>query len=667
MKLSQRFSHAWSVLTGKRDTYVGVYGQGPRSSGFAGGAVNRLTSSLATWSASANSDLDGPLPILRARARALAANNEHGRRFLSLVGTNIVGRNNPQLQVRAYFQSGPKQEQTLDKAANDAIETHWQRWGKTADITGHHKSLSALWRMVAKGVARDGEALVRLIRNQALPYGFALQALEADRLDENINARLTNGNAIRQGVEIDSTGRAVAYHIRSHHPGENYIGGTPAVERVPAQDIIHVFLQERAEQVRGVTWFHAVIIRGSIIHRFEDAAVTAAEIGASKIATLEASVDSVTGGEIGAGLGDRSSDGTAGGIPQISTEPGEMIDLTNYPGVTMNSWNPDYPHQNFESFLKACLRGLAAGLDVAAHNLTGDMTDVNYSSARIAELNEREVWMTLQDWFIGNLVEPVYSEWLAIALLRGDIRFDSSGKALPAERLDKFATASRFMGRRWAWVDPAKEMEANQGGVQLGVTSRTRIAAEQGIDIEDVIDEQAQERKLMQAAGLSLDVKPGTPPPPPPPPAPAKPTPPDPNLAKAMALMLARAAEPREQRPAPNIHVPVSVAVDTAEMTRAADSINSMADTMNAAMRDMADGIREDIKNMPIVIPAPIVNIAATQITNEINVEPTPVTMEATIQPAEVTLNLPARRTDTQMEYNQSGEIVRATQIETDV
>ena len=666
MKLSQRFGRAWSILTGKRDTYVGVYGQGPRSSGFAGGAVNRLTSSLATWSASANSDLDGPLPILRARARALAANNEHGRRFLSLVGTNIVGRPTPQLQVRAYFQSGPKQEPTLDKAANDAIETHWQRWGKTADITGHHKSLAAFWRMVAKGVARDGESLVRLIRNKNLPYGFALQALEADRLDENINARLSNGNAIRQGVEIDSTGRAVAYHIRSAHPGENYIAGTPAVERVLAQDIIHVFVQERAEQLRGVTWFHAVIIRGSTIHRFEDAAVTAAEIGASKIATLEASVDSVTGGDIGAGLGDRTSDGTTGGIPQISTEPGEMIDLTNYPGVTMNSWNPDYPHQNFESFLKACLRGLAAGLDVAAHNLTGDMTDVNYSSARIAELNEREVWMTLQDWFIGNLVEPVFAEWLAIALLRGDIRFESSGKALPAERLDKFANASRFMGRRWAWVDPLKEMEANQAGVQLGVTSRTRIAAEQGIDIEDVIDEQAQERKLMEAAGLPLEVKPGAPPPAPPAPPPAKPTPPDPNLAKAMALMLARAAEPREPRPAPSINVPVSVAVDTADLSRAADSINSMADTMKAEMRDMAVGIREDIKNMPIVIPAPIVNIAATQITNEITVEPTPVTMEAIIQPAEVTLNLPARRTDSTMEYNQAGEIVRATQIETD-
>ena len=537
--ITARIGLAWSALTGKRNSYVGVYGNGGKIGGFAGGAVGRLTASMATWSGSINSDLDGPLPIMRARGRHLAANNEHGRRFLSMVAANIVGRNNPQLQVRAFFQSAKNQTATLDKAANDAIEIHWVRWGKTADITGKHRNLSAFWRMVAKAAARDGEALVRIVRDRNLPYGIGLQALEADRLDENINTRLSNGNAIRQGVEIDGAGRAVAYHIRTNHPGENYVTNTPGVERVPVADMMHLFIPERAEQVRGVTWFHAVIIRGSTIHRFEDAAVVAAEVGASKIAALERSDDSSDGGALG--MADGTSNGMGSGIPQMSVQAGEMFELP--PGYKLNSWNPEYPHANFDSFLKACLRGLAAGLDVAAHNLTGDMTDVNYSSARIAELAEREMWMCLQDWFIASIVEPVYQEWLSIALLRGDIRFETSGKALPAERWDKFANASRFLGRRWAWVDPAKEMEANQAGVQLGVTSRTRIAAEQGIDIEDVIDELEQERTLMTAAGLPLDVKPAAAVPPAPPAA-AKPAPTDANLAKAMALLLARAAEP---------------------------------------------------------------------------------------------------------------------------
>lgn len=95
----------------------------PQRREFAGAAVNRLTASLAGWSGSVNADLDGSLVILRARARQLAANTAHGRRFLSLVANNVVGgENQPKLQVRAYKdQRNPNAATVLDKAANDAI------------------------------------------------------------------------------------------------------------------------------------------------------------------------------------------------------------------------------------------------------------------------------------------------------------------------------------------------------------------------------------------------------------------------------------------------------------------------------------------------------------------------------------------------------------------
>jgi lambda family phage portal protein len=501
--LAQRLRAAWNALSGKRagDAYAATYGQGAGMTGFAGGSINRLTASLANWSGSVNADLDASLPILRARARSLSANNEHGKRFLSLVATNVVGRRNPKLQVRAMRdQRDPSKATTLDKAANDAIEIHWDRWGRTADITGRHKSLYSLMRTAVKGAARDGEALVRIVRDRNLPYGMGLQLLEADRLEDARNQRLDNGNTVRQGVEIDSRLRAVAYWIRTSHPGENYATAAAGVERVPASEMIHLFLSERAEQVRGITWMHAIIMRGSIIHQFEEAAVVAAKIGASKIAALERAEDAP---DATASM----ADGISGGNLQINVEAGEMFELP--PGYKMASWNPDYPHQNFESFLKACLRGLAAGLDVAAHNLTGDMTEVNYSSARIAELNERETWMALQDWFIENFTMPIYEQWLAMSLLAGAITFDITGKALPAERYAKFANASRFQGRRWSWVDPAKEAEANKAQLDSLLTSRTRLAAEQGEEFDDILDERQQEELAIKAAGLAPPPPPG--------------------------------------------------------------------------------------------------------------------------------------------------------------
>ena len=649
MNLGQMMRALWPFgAKARRDPFAATYGAGG-AGGFAGAQVSRLTSSLANWSGSVNADNDIALPILRARARALAANNEHGKRFLSLVATNVVGRRNPKLQVRAMKDlRDPNKPTVLDKSANDTIEIHWERWGKTADISGRHKSLYQMMRTIIKGVARDGEALVRIVRNRRLPYGMALQLLEADRLDDTLNQVLDNGNTIRQGVELDSTSRAIAYWIKTAHPGENYATARAGVERVPATEMCHVFLTERAEQVRGITWFHAIILRGSIIHKFEESAVIAAHIGASKIATLERSEDApdatatMADGQTSAGL-------------SMNVEAGEMFELP--PGYKLNSWNPDYPHQNFESFLKACLRGLAAGFDVAAHNLTGDMTEVNYSSARIAELAERETWMALQDWFNESFVMPIYEEWLAGALLSGAITFDISGKALPADKLQKFAQASRFQGRRWSWVDPLKEADANEKQLSNKLTSRTRLAAEQGDEFDDILDELAQEDAALKAAGLQA------PPAAPPAEAPAAPkAAEDEAMDKMLKLMMARALEqppaPSGTQAAPTANINIDVAPA---------SLREAFDEMETRFMAAINQVREDYATMPIIIPAPIVNIAAAQITNEITVEPTPVTMEATIQPAAVQLNLPARRTLTEIERNMAGEIVRAEQIETDL
>ena len=100
------------------------------------------------------------------------------------------------------------------------------------------------------------------------------------------------------------------------------------------------------------------------------------------------------------------------------------------------------------------------------------------------------------------LIEPIYEKWLEIAMLRGDITFDISGKALPFDKRPKFAAASRFQGRRWSWVDPSKEVDASQKQVDLGINSRTNIAAAQGREFDDILDELKAEQNAMDAAGI---------------------------------------------------------------------------------------------------------------------------------------------------------------------
>ena len=51
-------------------------------------------------------------------------------------------------------------------------------------------------RLVIESVARDGEVLVVKVRNFDNPFGFAVQIIEADHLDEDFNLTLANGNRI---------------------------------------------------------------------------------------------------------------------------------------------------------------------------------------------------------------------------------------------------------------------------------------------------------------------------------------------------------------------------------------------------------------------------------------------------------------------------------------
>jgi len=142
---------------------------------------------------------------------------------------------------------------------------------------------------------------------------------------------------------------------------------------------------------------------------------------------------------------------------------------------------------------------------VSYHSLASDLEGVNFSSIRQGELSDRDVWITLQQWFIGSFVRPVFETWLQQQLALGTIRVPGKGgvmKALPADRYDKFRRAA-FQGRRWAWVDPQKDMTANESAVALGIKSRSEIIRDMGRDPDDVWDEIKRENERLAALGIT--------------------------------------------------------------------------------------------------------------------------------------------------------------------
>jgi lambda family phage portal protein len=467
---------------------------------FSAGLQSRLTSGWVTTNASADADIFRALDTMRARSRDLANNNDYIKKWLRMIGNNVVGPSGFSLQCQSSDPSGK-----IDKLANDTIEGGFDTWARrgVCDISGQH-SFVDLSQLAIKAVARDGEALIRRIRGRKVnAFGYALQLIDIDRLLVNYNQQL-GANFIRMGIEMDSYGRPVAYHLRSIHPGESMPvtidGKAVYMERVPANDMFHLFMADRPEQRRGIPWSHSAMTRINMLAGYEDAALVASRTGAAKMGFFT-SPD-----------GDASplSDGTdEKGDFVTDAEPGTFSILPK--GYDFKEWNPDYPQANYDAFVKACLRGISSGLGVAYNSLANDLEGVNFSSIRAGLLEERDSWMVIQNWMTEALMRPVYLDWLQMALAIGVLKMPN-GSALPVQKFDKFAMHT-WQGRRWAWVDPLKDVEANLAAVNGGLKSRREVIAEQGRDIDDVWAQLQKEELDAAKMGLNFnkDLVPGQP------------------------------------------------------------------------------------------------------------------------------------------------------------
>jgi lambda family phage portal protein len=295
------------------------------------------------------------------------------------------------------------------------------------------------------------------------------------------------------GVEYAQDGSVAAYHILRNHPGEtyHYVGIGRWRERVPAKQIIHLFMPERIGQSVGAPWVHSAIVPLRHLSKYSEAEVVAARVSAAKMGFLVPRDNASAPGYVG--------ETDAKGNKYMEVEPGSIEQLPY--GYEFQSFDPTHPNSAFRDFMKAQLREISAGLGVSYVSLANDLEAVNYSSIRAGLIEEREEWKSIQRWFIESFAAPVFEEWLQTALLAGAISDGTT--TLPFSKFDKF-NKPEFKARRWAWVDPLKDMQAEILAVEKGWKSKRASIAESGGDIEDTYKEQASDEALADQYGLEF-------------------------------------------------------------------------------------------------------------------------------------------------------------------
>lgn len=384
-----------------------------------------------------------------------------------------------------------------DVYANNLIERAYKRWQKKENCTvskKHTYQQTREHRLVM--CARDGGCFIRLVRGFDNDFDFAIELIADEFIDHNLNRILRDGNEIKMGIEYNGWGEPVAYYVKKRVAGDwqwSYDNGIIsygglAYERIRANEMIHYCAFEDSGAGRGVPWIVSVMSKLRHLDKYEEAEVIAARAEACKGGHYEATVSGLDAPE----LADKIDSGKNELTEEV--EPG-MWKALPY-GWKANAHSPTHPNGNLPEFKKAAGRTIACGVGDFYNTMFNDMEGVNYTSSRTGLLDVRELWMMMQRFDIDTAERPIFEAWLEWSLTFGKI-------PLPVAKFEKF-NQSKFQGRRWPWVDPLKDAKADATAIDALLTSRTRICNENGDDFEEIVEEQAIEKILIEEAGLSV-------------------------------------------------------------------------------------------------------------------------------------------------------------------
>jgi lambda family phage portal protein len=455
---------------------------------YAGASSGRLMGDFLGSAASADQVIRMDGPTLRRNAEQLVKNSSTASRVPALFSENVIGKDGIILQARVQStRTEADKTPRYNDRVNAEIERGWWDWyeARNASADGQ-RSWCETETLITEREPVAGEVCMRLIDGFENSHGFTTEILDPAQLDWQLNRRATAGlNEIRMGVEVNAWGRPLIYHVLANHPSEGVRQNGRRYLQIPADDLIHLFIQRGERQSRGVTWFAPVIVDLNHLAGYREAELVAARVAAAKMGFIQ----QIPGSDVASGSID-PEDGED--HVRFDADPGVVEQLPD--GKMFAGWDPTHPTTAFAEFDKAILRSIATALRVSYMSLSSDLSDTTYGSGRIGLLAERAVYQKLQVRLIERVHTRVYRRWIRSALLSGSVRLDS----FDATRYD----AVQWHPRAFPWIDPAADIEAAIEEQKLGLNNLTRMAAAQGRDIEELLEERKREREMFRKYGI---------------------------------------------------------------------------------------------------------------------------------------------------------------------
>lgn len=435
------------------------------------------------------------------RAESLAANDGHAASCVNALALNVVGSG---LRPQSYPDAatlGISEEEAL--TFSEAAESAWSIWCAEAHA-GATQHFDDLQYEAARSFFITGEILhlpVWLDETEASgrTFGLALHPLHPTRL--RTPSDLQHRADIRCGVHLGPYNRPLGYYIAN--PTDNgLLSGLASkdflyVPRRAGHRIacFHLFHSGMPEQSRGLSVLSPAMKQFRDLADYVDYELVGALIAASFTVFIETPQDVLAGG--GFGGGERK----AAGYP-AQVQPGTMT--TGQPGHRPHIISSNRPGPGFDAFYERVFRAASASTGQPYESVAKDFSKTNYSSARAALLEVWKLHTLYQEWLVRAYLNRLYAMVLEEAWLRDMLPVPGGAPSL----YDSPRVARAWLGAVWTrpprgQIDPVKEREAEQLGLDAITETRTAICHSRGLDFETLARTRQREEHLLKKLGLS--------------------------------------------------------------------------------------------------------------------------------------------------------------------
>ena len=387
-------------------------------------------------------------------ARDLVRNNPWAAKIVSTTVNNAVG----------YGITSEPQHPNKVKARK--LRALWDSFASSVDVHDHRRlDWYGIQQLAMRAIVESGGVLLLEMTDSR---GLHVRVLEQDYIDRSKGV---------QGVEYGPRGPQF-YWLYDSHPGDSERVST-ASSRYPAERVAHIYRIDRPGQNAGITWLAPVVLELHDLDGMEDATLLKQKTAACFGGFIEQ-----TGG-----LG---MEPTAPAALPEKLEPGGLDYLP--PGTKITF--PSMPTAgDYAPFVQQRLKRIAAGVGISYEALTGDLSQVNYSSGR---MGWQEFQRNIESWQWQMLI-PMgiqrFCDWF--------VRWAVVSGQLSAE--DAAAVTWQHNPPRRAIVDPAKEYPAIRDAVRAGLLTLPEALRDMGKPFDPHMEEIKRAQDELDRLGIAVE------------------------------------------------------------------------------------------------------------------------------------------------------------------